>query len=110
MKPTLDSVQCYVDADFRGNWDPNLADDPITAKSRSGYVINYAELPIIWAFKLQTKILLSTTESGYVAIYTAFREVIPMMHFLKELSDNGFPFNTLVPEIRSTVFEDNDDI
>ena len=37
---TQQSFQCWVDADFSGNWKPEGAQhDPMTAKSRSGWII-----------------------------------------------------------------------
>ena len=40
---TQQSFQCWVDADFAGNWKPEGAQhDPMTAKSRSGWIIQYA--------------------------------------------------------------------
>ena len=41
------SFQCWVDADFSGNWRPGGAQtDPMTAKSWSGWIIQYAGCPI----------------------------------------------------------------
>ena len=49
------SFQCWVDADFSGNWRPEGAQmDPMMAKSCSGWIIQYAGCPITWASKLQT--------------------------------------------------------
>jgi hypothetical protein len=45
-------------------------------RSRTGYVITYSNCPVIWASKLQTQVALSTTESEYIALSTALREVI----------------------------------
>jgi Reverse transcriptase (RNA-dependent DNA polymerase) len=57
-------LECFSDADFIGNWDKVDAETEVaTARSRSGYVINYAGCPILWASKLQTEIALSSTES-----------------------------------------------
>ena len=64
LNPRDHSFDCWVDADFVGNWDRVNADvDPSTAKSRTGFVITYAGCPITWASKLQTEIALSTTEA-----------------------------------------------
>ena len=50
---TQQSFQCWVDADFAGNWKPEGAqNDPMTAKSRSGWIIQYAGCPITWSSKL----------------------------------------------------------
>jgi hypothetical protein len=57
------NLDCYVDADFAGLWNPNEAQDPTTLKSRTGYVIHFCGYPVIWASKLQTEIALSTTEA-----------------------------------------------
>ena len=46
---------CYCDANFSGLWNKQFArHDPITSKSRSGWVVFYAGCPIIWASRLQT--------------------------------------------------------
>jgi hypothetical protein len=51
------SFECYVDADYCGNWDPLHSEDPNTAKSRTGYVIMYHGCPILWASRLQSVLL-----------------------------------------------------
>ena len=108
FKPTAQSFDCYVDADFAGNWDKREApSDSDTARSRSGYVIVYAGCPIIWASKLQTQIALSTTEAEYIAISMATRDVIPLMELVQELEQNGFDYSAVTPKVHCKVFEDN---
>jgi hypothetical protein len=78
FKPNDHSFQVFVDADFCGLWDKEQAEEhPITAKSRTGFVITYGSCPIIWASQLQTEIALSTTEAEYLAMSTALRNAIP---------------------------------
>ena len=78
--PKEESLECYADAGFAGDWDPEIAEhDNSTARSRSGHVIMYAGCPLVWASKLQTEIALSTTESEYISLSTALREIIPLM-------------------------------
>ena len=61
------SFEYWVDADYAGNWyEPGAAKDPMTAKSQSRWVIMYAGCPITWSSKLQTLMVLSTTEAEYV--------------------------------------------
>ena len=61
---TAKSFEAYADADFAGNWNKvTVMEDPSTAKSRTGYVITYANCPIIWGSKLQTCVALSTMEA-----------------------------------------------
>ena len=81
--------------------------DPDTARSRSGYVIEYAGCPIVWASKLQTQIALSTTEAEYIALSIALRDTIPLMELVRELRNNGFDYAATKPTIHCKVFEDN---
>ena len=100
--------ECWVDADFSGNRRQKDAhNDPMTAKSRSGWVIRFAGAPITWASKIQTITALSTTEAEYIALSTSLREVIPLMGILKEATEHGVRINNLPPRIHCTVFEDN---
>jgi Reverse transcriptase (RNA-dependent DNA polymerase)/GAG-pre-integrase domain len=106
--PDESSFNCYCDADFCGLWDPGTAEmDPSTARSRSGYVVKYANCPVIWASKLQTEIALSSTESEYVSLSQSLREVIPLMRLVQELADAGFSMSTTTPKVHCRVFEDN---
>jgi hypothetical protein len=107
LKPLEQSFECFVDADFAGNWDPTDTVSPSTAKSRSGYVIKYAGCPIVWASKMQTEVALSTTEAEYIALSTALRECIPLMRLLEELQAAGFDVAVTKPQVKCRVFEDN---
>ena len=100
--------ECYCDADFAGNWNkPFAANDPSTAKSRSGWVVFYANCPIIWASKLQTQVALSTTEAEYIAMSMALRDVIPIMFLLLEMRRRNIEVICTEPIIYCKVFEDN---
>ena len=108
FKPTAQTFDCYVDADFAGNWDKAEAtNDSDTARSRSGYVISYAGCPIVWASKLQTQIALSTTEAEYLALSTATRDAIPLIELIQELQKQGFDYTATKPTIHCRIFEDN---
>ena len=100
-------LECFVDADWAGAWLDRSSHDPIGSFSRTGYVLMYAGCPIIWASRRQTLIALSTTESEYIALSSALREVIYVMNLLNEIHGRGFKLNTNVPDIKCTVFEDN---
>ncbi|KAI2512019.1 hypothetical protein MHU86_2307 [Fragilaria crotonensis] len=101
-------LEVYVDASFCGDWDPaTAADDRDTARSRHGYVINYAGCPLLWKSQLQTEIALSTTESEYTGLSYALRDAIPIMELLKELKKNGYPITTAKATVHCKVFEDN---
>ena len=104
-KPSFNntSVDCYVDADFLGLFCTEDAHDPISAKSRTGYVITLANCPLLWVSKLQSEIALSTCESGFVALSQAF-----CSKRLLEKSLEGMNLPVQVHyQAKLTVFEDN---
>jgi Reverse transcriptase (RNA-dependent DNA polymerase) len=106
--PNTESFNCYCDADFAGNWNPEIAEeDSVTARSRTGYVVMYAGCPIVWGSKLQTEIALSSTESEYVALSQSLREVLPLMNLVREMATAGFEMNVSMPAVHCKVFEDN---
>ena len=108
FKPDLSrGLECYVDADFAGGWKDGDQDNPESVLSRSGFVIMYAGCPITWSSKLQTEIALSTTESEYIALSSAMREVIPFMNLMQETQDL-FEIKHDKPIFHCTVWEDNE--
>ena len=99
---------CWVDADFAGNWHQHDAHiNPMTSKSRSGWLVCFAGTPISSASKKQTITAMSTTEAEYIALSTSLREVIPMMGMLQEAREHGLQVDDLPPKVHCTVFEDN---
>jgi len=108
FQPNLDAgLDCYVDADFAGLHGYEDEQDPVSVKSRTGFVLTLFGCPVIWSSKLQTDITLSSTAAEYVAFSMAMRELLPMRALLQELAsklDLKFAKHSLV---RSTVFEDN---
>jgi hypothetical protein len=109
LNPRSHSFECYVDADFVGNWDRVNADvDPSTAKSRTGYVIMFGGCPMVWASKLQREVALSTTEAEYNALSESLREVIQLMQLLDETKVRlRWTTTQAPPMVHCKVFEDN---
>ena len=99
-------IECYVDSDFAGGWSQADADNTENVMSRTGYAIYYVECPVLWSSKLQTEIALYTTESKYIALSSAMRDVIPFIFIMKETS-LVFPVQLPTPEVSCQVFEDN---
>jgi hypothetical protein len=61
--------ECYSDADVACNWIMEEAEnDAATAGSRRGYILMYANCPLLWGSKLQTEIDLSSTKSKYITL------------------------------------------
>ena len=100
------SIDTYVDASFAGEWNTEWSNEPSSVMSRTGYVVLYANCPIIWCSKLQTEIALSTTESEYIALSQSLRDVIPLIGLLRELQI-VLSFATTQPTVHCTIFEDN---
>jgi hypothetical protein len=64
-------IEVYVDADFAGGWSSADADNADNVLSCTGFVICYANCPLMWCSKLQIKIALSTAEAEYIAMLHA---------------------------------------
>jgi hypothetical protein len=108
LHPTLHhhNLDCFVDADFAGLWTENSSSEVTSVKSRTGYVILFANCPVLWVSKLQTEVSLSTTEAEYIALSQAMWDLIPMKALLTELTTlTCLTFYSTTTY--STVFEDN---
>ena len=98
-------IECFVDASFTGGWTKADADSAENVMSQ--LIILFAGCPVYWRSKLQTEIALSTAESGYIALSSATREIIPLMSLLKKPHE-AFKIPSLKPKFHCTVFEDNE--
>ena len=99
-------LDCYVDADFAGLHGREHQDNPISSKSRTGYVIFFCGCPLLWKSQLQTETALSTFHAEYVALSIALRQVLATQRVLADMVKCvQFPTNT--PKIHAEVFEDN---
>ena len=100
-------LECFVDADWASFWEHISSHDHLYNHSRTGYYITYAGCPLMWKSKMQPIIALSTTEDEYVALSSALREVIGIIHLLEELEQQGFHIHKVTPKITCKTFEDN---
>jgi hypothetical protein len=108
LNPRDHSFDCFVDADFVGNWDRvNAHVDPSTAKSRTGYILFYGGCPLEWASKLQREVALSTTEAEYNAMSESLRSVIFLMQLVEEIGGQGWEVVKTPPTVHCKVYEDN---
>ena len=100
-------VDCYVDSDFAGNFAVENSHDPVSVKSRTGYVIMYRGSPLLWVSKLQTQVALSTMEAEYVALSQSMRDLIPIRQILEEILSTVFLVSpTIAYHSHSKAFED----
>ncbi len=87
IKPNhVDTLGCYVNSDFAGNYNTFLDQDPTSPESRSGYVILFQGCPILRVSKMQTQCALSTMESQYLALSQAMGDLIPLQEMIKEVN------------------------
>ena len=108
MTPTEEHrVDCYVDSDFAGNFAVENAQDPVSVKSRTGYIILYRGSPLLWVSKMQTQVALSTMEAEYVALSQSMRDLIPIRQILQEIMTIVFDVKpTIVYQSHSKAFAD----
>jgi hypothetical protein len=78
-------IDCYGDADFEGLFGVEDRQESVSVKSRTGYVIFFYGLPLLWVSKLQTRIALSTCEVEYIALSQSMQDLIPIRETLKEI-------------------------
>jgi hypothetical protein len=107
LRPSTNkTLDCYVDADFAGNWTSVTSHDPSSVKSRTGYIIMFANCPLLWASKLQTEVALSTTEAEFISLSLAMRDLIPLRALLQDIT--SVTYVTIENSTTySAVFEDN---
>ncbi len=120
LRPTNHfSLDMYVDADFAGRWHKEYSHLRDNVLSRTGYVVMFCGCPVSWASKLQSEIALSTTESEYIALSSATRELLPLRRVLNDILQYTFihlpsttndtisssTFHSVLPP--SQIFEDN---
>ena len=98
----------YIDANFAGTFNKLNASDPTSCLSWTGYVISYANSPILWSSKIPSIITLSTTKAKCIALSAALWDVIYILQLVTELQENGFQVPTQgPPKVSCCVFEDN---
>jgi hypothetical protein len=100
-------VDCFVDADFGGLFGAEDPNDPVCAKSRTGYVIMLANCPLVWASKLQSTIALSTQNAEYVALSQSLRELVSIRELLLDLVGTLGIGTDIQFCTKSKAFEDN---
>jgi hypothetical protein len=79
-------IEVYFDADFVGGWRDADADNAENFLSKTGFVICYANCPLVWCSKLQTQIALSNADAKYIAMSHALQDTIPIQNLVKEVS------------------------
>jgi hypothetical protein len=100
------TLDMFCDADFAGLSNVKDRQDPISARSRTGFIIVLGGAPVVWSSKLQTEIATSTCEAEYIALSAGMRSLLPLRSILTEVTSIlGLPKKKR--SVISTVWEDN---
>ena len=80
-----EGIECYVDVDFTGGRNQEEGKYPGYVISKMGYTIIYVNLRTIWANLIQTEIELTTTDTEYIDLSPAMRDILPFLILMKEI-------------------------
>jgi hypothetical protein len=101
------NIDVYVDAAFACGWGTENGTNPESVKSRTGYIIEIADCPVLWVSKLQSTIATSTMESEYTALSMALRAAIPLIAVTKSVTAGLAYTRDRILTFKATVHEDN---
>ena len=90
MNPSTDicKIDAYPDADFAGMYGHEKPVDPSCVKSRTGFVITFADVPILWKSQLQTETALSTMEAEIIALSACCRDLLPIIDIVESVTSS----------------------
>ncbi len=82
MNPSTDicKIDGYPDADILGMYGHEKLVDPSCVKSCTGFVITFADVPILWKSQLQMETALSTMEAEFIALLVCCRDLFPIIN------------------------------
>lgn len=90
IKGTLDCGLVFKKVDspvLEGYADADFASDENSRLSRSGFIAQYGKCSVSWFSRKQTSVVLSTTESEYVASSEGARELMWLQKLLSEITE-----------------------
>ncbi len=108
MNPSSNNckIDVYPDADLAGMYGHEDHTDPACAKSHTGFVITFAECPMFWQSKLQTKTALSKMEAKIIALSACCRELFPINDMVCSLAEaTDIPIGNTTMNV--SIHEDN---
>jgi hypothetical protein len=101
------ALDCFVDADYCGLWGSEPPSNPLSVRSRSGYIFTFAGCPFHWVSRLQTQTALSTMEAEYIALSDSCQKLIPLRAILGEILQSLNITTDFKVRSQSKVYEDN---
>jgi hypothetical protein len=80
-------IDAFPDADFAGLYGYAKITDSECVKSRTGFLIEVSECPVVWVSKLQSETAMSTMEAEIIALAHCCRELFPVIDVVTELGN-----------------------
>eukprot|EP00956_Cyclotella_meneghiniana_P042975 scaffold249367_cov117-Cyclotella_meneghiniana.AAC.2 len=80
-------IDAFLDADFAGLYGYAKITDSKCVKSRTGFLIEVSECPVVWVSKLQSETAMSTMEAETIALSHCCRELFPVIDVVTELGN-----------------------
>jgi len=108
MNPPTDicKIDAYPDAYFAEMYGHEKLVDPSCVKSRTGFVITFADVPFLWKSQLQTKTALSTMEAKIFALSACCRDLFPIIDMVESVTSQvSLPIGETTKKL--SVHEDN---
>ncbi len=108
MNPSTDiyKIDAYPEADFTEMYGHKKPVDPSCVKSCTGFVITFADIPILWKLQLQTKAALSTLEAKIIAFLAYCKDLFPIINMVELVTCQvNLPIEETT--IKLSVHEDN---
>ncbi len=81
-------IDAYPDADFASLYGYEDITEPTCTRSRTGFIINVSDCPVLWQSKLQTETALSTMEAEIVALASCCRELFPIIDLVDLIGES----------------------
>ena len=63
--------------------------DPVSAKSRTGILLTFGTVPVLWYSKLQSEISLYILEVEYIALFQEMRELVSASSLISQIGKNN---------------------
>ena len=106
MNPSTElcKIDAYPDADFAGMYRHEKPTDLSCVKSCIGFVVTFADVPILWQSKLQMETALSTMEAKIIALVACYRELFLIIDMVTSLTSSvHLPALPRVDESKATI-------
>ena len=88
---TLDNknmiIDMYADVDFDRSYSTEDKIDAVSVKIRSGGLLTFGNVPILWISKLQSEITLSILEADYIDLSQGMIDLVLARRLMAELGN-----------------------